>query len=358
MITSLKSKYESLAETLRGEIISGRWKPGDAIPSQQQLIDRYQVSLSTVRKSLSRLADQGYVGAKHGKGVFVLDPKHRPAAVPRKAIGFLMVQGKAQIDVLDMAVLNGATETAQSVGRRISYGFVLPIRDGIEDMEQFLTSVDGLVVIMRLSSGPNPMVLDSLRRSRIPVVLLEQPDILGVSADDFSAVYYDPETIGYSAAQILALNGHQRTALLHFSTPRAMSPMMDGFRRACKDHDIDPPEVIESHGHDQNVRVTQELADRADLTALAVVGWGHCNTLVGRLTDQGLRIPQDKSVLAIGNPNIGDLYDDFDVTGIVCLGERLGREAARILIESPSKCVEKTLIGQFHKGSTLAALSH
>jgi DNA-binding LacI/PurR family transcriptional regulator len=134
--------------------------------------------------------------------------------------------------------------------------------------------------------------------------------------------------------------------------------MMNGFRRACQDHDIDPPEIFESHEKEQDIRITHELADRADITALTVVGWGHCNTLVGRLADQGLRIPQDKSVLATGNPNIGDLYHDLDVTGIVCSGERLGREAARILIESPSKSVEKTLIGQFHKGSTLAPLSH
>lgn len=351
--STAKPKYEHLAEALRNEIVSGRLNPGDAIPSQQQLIDRYRVSLSTVRKSLSRLAEEGYVGARHGKGVFVLDAGRRAAQAQQKAIGFVMLNDRSQPDVMDLAVLNGATQAAQKLGRRLLYNFVTPTPEGVENLEQFLGDVDGVI----LRTSPPPPVIDCLRRHRAHIVSLDRPQSLSMSQGEYSTVHYEDRSSGYSVGQILGLHGHRKVVLLHFSSAPAVRPMVSGLRRACEDFDMAPPEVLESHGKEQNLRVTRELGRREDISAVIVVGWGHCNTFTGRLIDWGVGIPEDKSILAIGNPHTGDIYEDLDISGIVWSGARLGREAVRILIESPSRCFEKTLVGEFRKGSTIAVRS-
>ncbi|MBN2302117.1 MAG: GntR family transcriptional regulator [Lentisphaerae bacterium] len=353
--TMVKSKYGNLAEILKKEIITGRIKPGDALPSQQQLIDRYEVSLSTVRKCLSCLAEEGYVAARHGKGVFVLDPKNHARQLSQKAIGFVIVNDQSRLGFTDMTVLNGATEAMQEAGRRISYSFISPTPSGVEDLELLLEDVDG--VILRTPPDQH-IIFDVLRRSRVPVVILDHPDILGVVPGVFSCVSYDIYAAGYTAGQALAFNGHRNIVMLHFASERLVAPLVQGLKQVCEDCEIECPEIIESHGVEQNVKVTNELAKRDDISGIVVSGWGHCNTLVGRMRDQGIKIPEDKSIIAIGTHNIGDVYGDMDETGIICSVQRLGYEGARILIESPSKSVEKTLIGQFRKGSTLARLSH
>jgi GntR family transcriptional regulator len=49
--------------------------PGQAIPSETELQERYSVSRITVRRALSDLASEGYISRQAGRGTFVLRPK-------------------------------------------------------------------------------------------------------------------------------------------------------------------------------------------------------------------------------------------------------------------------------------------
>ncbi|MFZ0543848.1 MAG: GntR family transcriptional regulator [Candidatus Promineifilaceae bacterium] len=63
--------YLQLEEILRGQIDQGSLAPGDALPSENELVDAYRVSRTTVRKALDRLADDGVVVRVQGKGTYV-----------------------------------------------------------------------------------------------------------------------------------------------------------------------------------------------------------------------------------------------------------------------------------------------
>ena len=65
-----KPKYFTLMEELKEEITSGRIQPGEKLPSENQLTERYSLSRHTVRKALGLLEQEGYVEACHGKGTF------------------------------------------------------------------------------------------------------------------------------------------------------------------------------------------------------------------------------------------------------------------------------------------------
>lgn len=45
--------------------------PGDLLPSERELIERYEVSRITVRKALADLENEGYLYKVHGKGTYV-----------------------------------------------------------------------------------------------------------------------------------------------------------------------------------------------------------------------------------------------------------------------------------------------
>lgn len=63
--------YRRIAEELRADITSGALAPGDRLPSETALIQRYAVSRGTARQALAVLEADGVVQVIHGKGRFV-----------------------------------------------------------------------------------------------------------------------------------------------------------------------------------------------------------------------------------------------------------------------------------------------
>jgi GntR family transcriptional regulator len=68
---SFEPAYAQLANILRRSMASGILRPGDQLPSEAQLCERYGVSPMTVRRAINTLVDQGVVSAEQGRGTFV-----------------------------------------------------------------------------------------------------------------------------------------------------------------------------------------------------------------------------------------------------------------------------------------------
>jgi GntR family transcriptional regulator len=68
-------KYYQLANILREKILAGEFLPMDAIPSERQLEEQYNLSRPTIRQAIDLLERQGYLYRVHGRGTFVSPPK-------------------------------------------------------------------------------------------------------------------------------------------------------------------------------------------------------------------------------------------------------------------------------------------
>ncbi|MEH7347565.1 GntR family transcriptional regulator [Gottfriedia acidiceleris] len=68
--------YQQLYNTIRENIASGEYKPGDRIPSEAQLIEIYNISRVTVRSALNKLVEDNILVKRHGKGTFVSMPEY------------------------------------------------------------------------------------------------------------------------------------------------------------------------------------------------------------------------------------------------------------------------------------------
>ncbi|MFE6387497.1 GntR family transcriptional regulator [Nocardiopsis dassonvillei] len=60
-----------IANDLRDSITSGALEPGEKLPSERELAQRYGAARNTAREAMRLLADEGLVDAQHGRGVFV-----------------------------------------------------------------------------------------------------------------------------------------------------------------------------------------------------------------------------------------------------------------------------------------------
>jgi len=77
--TDVTPKYYQLAKILRQQIEDGDFQPHDAIPSERQLEEQYNLSRPTIRQAIDILSRQGYIYRVHGKGTFVSPPKLQKA---------------------------------------------------------------------------------------------------------------------------------------------------------------------------------------------------------------------------------------------------------------------------------------
>jgi len=73
--------YYQLYEILRGNILQGKWKPGDMIPPESELIERYKLSRTTARQVLDMLVNEGLIYRERGRGSFVAQPALEQALV-------------------------------------------------------------------------------------------------------------------------------------------------------------------------------------------------------------------------------------------------------------------------------------
>ena len=64
-------RYASLAAALTGDISSGRYKVGGAIPTEKELCNMYGCGRHTVRQALNKLKEQGLISSHAGIGTLV-----------------------------------------------------------------------------------------------------------------------------------------------------------------------------------------------------------------------------------------------------------------------------------------------
>ena len=63
--------YRWLGEILRDDIAQGTYKPGDALPTEHELMRHYNLSSTTVRRAVHDLVREGWIYRKAGRGTFV-----------------------------------------------------------------------------------------------------------------------------------------------------------------------------------------------------------------------------------------------------------------------------------------------
>lgn len=76
-------KWRQIADKLAANIRSGKWKPGDRLPGEYALAERFHVNRHTLRQAVAHLENEGVLRAEQGRGIFVPDPPIHYAVTQR-----------------------------------------------------------------------------------------------------------------------------------------------------------------------------------------------------------------------------------------------------------------------------------
>ena len=133
--------YEALYRCIRGDILSGKLKPGEKLPSKRALAQNLEVSKITVETAYNQLLSEGYLRSEEKVGYFVetVERPVVPAAEPKAA-----ASGTEQVWLLDLTA-NGTEQFPFSVWMKLQrevmldYGqaLLLPLPNrGVPELRQ------------------------------------------------------------------------------------------------------------------------------------------------------------------------------------------------------------------------------
>jgi GntR family transcriptional regulator len=74
--------YRQIKTLITESLVSGEWRPGELIPSEIELANRFSVSQGTVRKAIGELANQNLLVRQQGKGTFVASHSEERSQFP------------------------------------------------------------------------------------------------------------------------------------------------------------------------------------------------------------------------------------------------------------------------------------
>jgi GntR family transcriptional regulator len=106
--------YLQLEQIFRGEIQAGRYRPGDLLPSEAEICERFDVSRSVVRHTLQNLAYAGLIQTARGRGSFVAEEKLSERFVQR-ASGFYDDLTSLGLDIRTAVVHQGVDRVPPEV---------------------------------------------------------------------------------------------------------------------------------------------------------------------------------------------------------------------------------------------------
>ncbi|HYW87462.1 MAG TPA: FadR/GntR family transcriptional regulator [Chloroflexota bacterium] len=95
--------YEHIVNQINALIREGRWAPGDQIPPERELAERFRVSRTSVREALRALEMQGIIESRQGGGTFIRSADTE-ALVPPLAAAILRGQ-REMAEVLEVREL-------------------------------------------------------------------------------------------------------------------------------------------------------------------------------------------------------------------------------------------------------------
>lgn len=353
MKKSNTSKYYKLMEYLRDEMLTGRIMPGDKIPSENMLAEKFSLSRHTVRKSIAILANEGLLYTEHGRGTFSSGVLRKSR--DSKNIGVITTYIS---EYIFPQVISGIDEVLSQSG----YSIILK-NTGNDHLKEVVCLKDildkdiaGLIVEPTRSAlyTQNIKYYETLDSYGIPYVFIHgcydqlsgKPCVLvDDSGGMFKLVSYLVKTSHrnicgiFKADDVQGLNRHK------------------GYVKALSESGLnyDPEKVIWFHTEDRDTKPFAALKSMIDngakIDAVTCYNDEIAFEIVKLLTEAGIKVPQDISVTGFDDSYLAQSCP-VKLTTVRHPKKDLGFEAASMVLQMISEGAGGIGTGSMGTGGT------
>ncbi|MBV8813039.1 MAG: GntR family transcriptional regulator [Verrucomicrobia bacterium] len=231
-------KYRQVFDTIKGDILSGRYRAGQKLPSETALLKRFQTSRITVGRALRELKLSGLIQTRAGSGSYV-------ATAPAEDSGLmfgLLVPNMADTEIFG-PICRGMSEAPGASKHALLWGNLTAdpqtkAEQAWQLCQQYINKkVAGLFFapLERIAESDyaNQRVIAAVERVRMPLILLDRCYLPYPNRSRHDLVGIDHRRAGYMVAEHLIRLGCQRIVFLAYTNAAStIGARIAGYREA------------------------------------------------------------------------------------------------------------------------------
>lgn len=332
----MEVKYEIVKQTLRKEIISGKYQINQKLPTESELMKRFNVSRYTVRRAVGDLENEHYIYRIQGGGMFVQDwQRNWSADDTNKLIGVISTH---IADYIFPPIISGIDSILSEKGYSLIVGNTL--NNHTRERQSLLNMLDlkiaGLIIEPTQSALPNPNLdlYQQIKEYQIPTILFHAtyPQV------DFPSLLTQDEIAERNLVDYLFKLGHNKVLGIFQIDDRQGANREAGMIRAYQEAGIPitDSEMIMYQSNDKVSailnRVDRILANDDCPTAIACYNDHLAMTVIGHLQRKGIKVPDEVSVVGFDNYELARTLNP-SLTTADHPKRKLGEDAGQMMLK-------------------------
>lgn len=311
-IPSAIPKYRQVYEDLHSAIKTGSFQPGDRLPSEAELGERYNTSRITVAKAVNELQMQGLVSRRAGSGTHVL----APATSGGRVFG-LLIPDLGRTEIFE-PICHGMLQSPLSKPHSLLWGHFMGEAAQQEKEAEHLChryvaqKVSG-VFFAPLEFTPerdtvNRRIVSALDRAGIQVVLLDRCYAPYSMRSKYDLVGIDNRRAGFLITQHLLLHGVKRVAFV--AKPLSASTVLAriaGYREALLAHGIHLPQDLVCRCDPEDPSFIQKMLKEYRPDAVVCANDFTAARVMAGLASHGIRVPEEMRIVGFDDVKYASL---------------------------------------------------
>ena len=306
-----RTKYLDIIESLRADIGSGRYLSGARLPSEAELVRKFNVSRMTVVKAIQHLQQEGLLVRRPGSGTYTAATSTEEG----KVFGLLIPDlGKTEIFE---PICRGMMRSPSIRSHSLSWGHALSNSEHKEEAEQLCRryieqSVAGVFFApLEFSAnreGVNRRILRALEKANIPIVLLDRDIVSYPARSAHDLVGLDNRRAGYVVTEHLIRQGGSRIAFFaRKNSAETVEDRIVGYREALYCHNLKSTKEFVIRGDASDKSFVEAALRGTRIDSIMCANDRTAASLMQSLIALGVRIPEDIRIAGVDDVTYASL---------------------------------------------------
>ncbi len=305
-------KYRQVYEDLYSAIQAGSFHPGERLPSEAELGERYNTSRITVAKALKELQLQGMVSRRAGSGTHVLAP-----ATSSGHVFGLLIPDLGRTEIFE-PICHGMMQSPLSKPHSLLWGHSMgessqQEKEAEQLCHRYVAQKVSGVFFAPLEYTPerdavNKRIVSALDRAGIQVVLLDRCYAPYSMRSKYDLVGIDNRRAGFLITQHLLLHGVKRVAFI--AKPMSASTVMAriaGYREALFAYGIPLQQNLVCRGDPDNPDFIRRVLKDCRPDAIVCANDFTAARVMAGLVSQGINVPEEIRIVGIDDVKYSSL---------------------------------------------------
>jgi DNA-binding LacI/PurR family transcriptional regulator len=336
--TPSRPKYEMIKEFLLEGLDNGYYKPGQALPSENTLIQKLGVARNTIRQAIEELVKAGLVKRIQGKGNYFI--KTASNGTHEQLGVFCLILPELSRGLYPILANGFDHQAGISHQQMLLCNTDFDInKQGNIILQMIEKNVAGVAIVPAIDC-PTPLYqITQLQRHNIPVVCCHRP-VLGAQTP---LITWDAEEVARLAGQTLADYGHRRIAYFARTRYELTEKHCNALRLTLREFGLDLPDRCVYYGSSPK-NTDDELQQRKaalkailsgpnPVTAIFCNDDNEAELIHYALMELGIRVPNDVSLMGFGDVHAREGVFLNRLKSVTINEYELGMRAAKVLNE-------------------------